>query len=70
MAELEQSLVEIDRAAAPWIVDRALRSFLADSTGNTHRAEFSIDKLRSPIRRRYDRDWSSSVRSSCPRTRA
>jgi uncharacterized protein (DUF2126 family) len=48
IVELEQSLVEIDRAAAPWIVDRALRSFLADSTGNTHRAEFSIDKLWSP----------------------
>jgi uncharacterized protein (DUF2126 family) len=45
LAELEQSLVEIERATAPAVVDRALRSFLADLTGNTHRAEFSIDKL-------------------------
>jgi uncharacterized protein (DUF2126 family) len=43
--DLEQGLAEIEDAWAPWIVDRALRSFLADATGNTHRAEFSIDKL-------------------------
>ena len=44
-AELGQSLAEIERAGAPGVVDRVLRSFLADPTGNTHRTEFSIDKL-------------------------
>ena len=43
--ELEVSLQEIERAETPRAIDRALRSYLADLTGNTHRSEFSIDKL-------------------------
>ncbi len=55
--ELEISFAEIARLAdenhddpqhRPWVVDRALRHLLTDITGNTHRAEFCIDKLYSP----------------------
>ncbi len=52
--ELEIAFAEIDRlastsgAARPWIIDRALRHLLTDITGNTHRAEFCIDKLYNP----------------------
>jgi uncharacterized protein (DUF2126 family)/transglutaminase-like putative cysteine protease len=53
--ELEIAFEQMDLAWAsteeskrPWLVDRLLRHFLVDLTGNTHRAEFSIDKLYSP----------------------
>ncbi len=58
--ELEIAFAEIARLATggvddddgdgarAWIVDRALRHLLTDITGNTHRAEFCIDKLYSP----------------------
>ena len=53
--ELELALKELKRMqglgwlkGAPWQVDRALRNVLVDVTGNTHRAEFCIDKLFTP----------------------
>ncbi|MCZ4498783.1 MAG: transglutaminase family protein, partial [Marmoricola sp.] len=56
--EMEIAFAEIARMTAeqasngqsprPWLVDRALRHLLTDLTGNTHRAEFCVDKMYSP----------------------
>jgi len=53
--EIEIAFRELERqtklggaACPPWLVDRIFRNLLIDAAGNTHRAEFCIDKLYSP----------------------
>ena len=53
--EIEIAFAELQRVTAsgtpncpPWLIDRILRNLLIDVSGNTHRAEFCIDKLYSP----------------------
>jgi uncharacterized protein (DUF2126 family) len=55
LREIEVAFRELERRVhspaddcPPWLIDRLLRHLLIDVTGNTHRAEFCIDKLYSP----------------------
>ena len=50
--EIELAFGELEKKTAsqsgPWLIDRLFRHLLIDASGNTHRAEFCIDKLYAP----------------------
>ena len=73
--ELEIAFAELDRLERRGTPRRRgwstalLRNLLVDLTGNTHRAEFCIDKLFARTPSRPPRPASSCARSRCRRTR-
>ena len=52
--EMEIAFQQLDHSlkrfphSPPWLADRLFRNLLIDASGNTHRAEFCIDKLSAP----------------------
>jgi uncharacterized protein (DUF2126 family) len=49
--EMELAFREVEQQkdhCPPWLTDRIFRNLLVDVSGNTHRAEFCIDKLYNP----------------------